>query len=289
MQTEPESPETIALQWQQLTEGTRKVVMFPGGQGQPVAPPEGLSLANDEFGNTYLFRPDLITRSAIRIAAKTNTLSEILGGPPGMKTPGYGEPRPPSKNSRTPQPSADDITLELKELAYGFRQIVMLRNYDGYPYELPPGTSQAVDEFGNIYAHSTGFMDATSFEFKSIFSVDRSDFERLRLLYENLTEHERNYVVWRWNEERGLDPPRSQLERKKEESRKRRNRNISGTILVITSLVVWWWVETLNWRIQDMKSDSAEMQYLREKAKQDKGLARSIEDADKNDADSAQP
>lgn len=94
--TEPESPETIALQVSQLTEGTRKVVMFPQGQGQPLSPPPGLALANDGLGNTYLFRPDLISRSAIRTAARNNTLPEILGGPMGMgapdKTALQGEP-----------------------------------------------------------------------------------------------------------------------------------------------------------------------------------------------------
>lgn len=92
--TQTESPETIALQVSQLGQfGTpvhpdqRKVVMFPGGQGQPIIPPAGLALANDGLGNTYLFRPDLITRSAIRTAARNNTLTEILGGPAGMGAP----------------------------------------------------------------------------------------------------------------------------------------------------------------------------------------------------------
>jgi N12 class adenine-specific DNA methylase len=93
--TEPESPETIALQMQQLgREGMpvapdqRKVVMFPKGQGMP--PMEtlgGLAVAHDKFGNVYVFRPDLVDRGEITRAASTNKLSELLGGPMGMGAP----------------------------------------------------------------------------------------------------------------------------------------------------------------------------------------------------------
>jgi hypothetical protein len=77
--TAPESPETMALQLQQLTAGHRKVVMFPGGQGQPVKLPPGIAIANDKLGNTYAYRPDLISRSQIKGAARNNKLSTILG------------------------------------------------------------------------------------------------------------------------------------------------------------------------------------------------------------------
>jgi hypothetical protein len=81
---------------QQLGAGTRKVVMFPDGQGMPAQPPPGLALATgliwfDAAGqphrNQYLFRPDLTDRGAIRKAEKTNTLPELLGGPEGMGAP----------------------------------------------------------------------------------------------------------------------------------------------------------------------------------------------------------
>ena len=72
---------------QQLGAGTRKVVMFPKGQGQPTAFPAGIAITHDEFGNTYAFRPDLIKRAAITTAARNNTLPEILGGPEGMGAP----------------------------------------------------------------------------------------------------------------------------------------------------------------------------------------------------------
>lgn len=91
--TEPEKPETIALQLQQLAEGTRKVVMFPKGHGQPGAFPEvgggglGIRLHHDKFRNTYAYRPDLIRKSAINHAAEKNELPSILGGPMGMGAP----------------------------------------------------------------------------------------------------------------------------------------------------------------------------------------------------------
>ncbi|MDE2098946.1 MAG: strawberry notch family protein [Patescibacteria group bacterium] len=94
--TEPESPQTIAIQLQQLGEGTRKVVMFPKGQGQPTTFPPGAALTHDDFGNTYVYRPDLIKKSAIHSAARDNRLPEVLGGPMGMGAPDksalHGEP-----------------------------------------------------------------------------------------------------------------------------------------------------------------------------------------------------
>jgi N12 class adenine-specific DNA methylase len=77
--TAPEAPETIALQLQQLGEGHRKAVMFPKGTPAPTVYPPGTAVTSDAFGNTYVFRPDLTNRSAIKRAAKNNTLPEILG------------------------------------------------------------------------------------------------------------------------------------------------------------------------------------------------------------------
>ena len=94
--TQPESPETITLQVGQLGQfgqpvqpSQRKVVMFPGGQGMPdlTTLPAGVKLTHDEFGNVYVYRPDLITPGDIHRAAKNNTLPEVLGGPLGMGAP----------------------------------------------------------------------------------------------------------------------------------------------------------------------------------------------------------
>jgi hypothetical protein len=92
--TTPEAPATIALQMQQMgTHGEplrpdqRKVVMFPRGQGQPAELPPGVAVTHDSFGNTYAYRPDLLTPGEIHTAAKNNTLPELLGGPQGMGAP----------------------------------------------------------------------------------------------------------------------------------------------------------------------------------------------------------
>lgn len=85
--TQPESPETIALQMEQLGQGTRRVVMFPKGQGQPTAFPPNTGLTHDDFGNTYAYRIDLIGKSEVSSAAASNRLTEILGGPAGMGAP----------------------------------------------------------------------------------------------------------------------------------------------------------------------------------------------------------
>ncbi len=81
--TEPESPDTIALQLQQLAAGQRKVVMFPGGVGQPTTYPPGVDIrvTNDGLhtGNTYAYRGDMTDAGAIRHAAANNTLTELLG------------------------------------------------------------------------------------------------------------------------------------------------------------------------------------------------------------------
>lgn len=90
--TEPESPETYAVQLQQLREGTRKVVMFPGGQGMPdLTTLEGFSITHDEVtapdgsrvNNVYVYRkgvgPGMVEPGEIKSAAKNNTLPELLG------------------------------------------------------------------------------------------------------------------------------------------------------------------------------------------------------------------
>lgn len=89
--TQPESPETIALQMGQLRDGARRVVMFPQGGGQPFeaehfgdAP---IGITHDPFGNTYAYRKDLIAEGDIHRAAKDNTLPEILGGRGGLGAP----------------------------------------------------------------------------------------------------------------------------------------------------------------------------------------------------------
>ena len=87
--TQPESPQTIALQMQQLSAGQRRVVMFPQGQGIPslASFPPGVAVHSDGLGNVYAYRPDLIKKSEISNAAKDNKLPEILGGPGGMGAP----------------------------------------------------------------------------------------------------------------------------------------------------------------------------------------------------------
>jgi len=77
--TTPESPETIAAQVTQLGEGTRRVVMFPRGQGQPAQFPDNVGITSDGLGNTYAYNKDLITPAAVQTAARNNTLPEILG------------------------------------------------------------------------------------------------------------------------------------------------------------------------------------------------------------------
>lgn len=85
--TEPEAPETIAIQIGQLGTGLRRVVMFPRGHGQPSTLPDSTAVTHDAFGNTYAYRPDLIKKGDIHTAAKNNALTQILGGPRGMGSP----------------------------------------------------------------------------------------------------------------------------------------------------------------------------------------------------------
>ena len=79
--TTPESPETLALQMQQLGAGQRKVVMFPKGTPTPTPGtyPPGTAITSDGLGNTYIYRNDLTTRSAVKRAAKNNQLHTLLG------------------------------------------------------------------------------------------------------------------------------------------------------------------------------------------------------------------
>ncbi len=79
--TLPESPATIAIQLQQLGQGVRSTVMIPKGTPPPnySALPMGVSVASDPYGNQYLFRRDMTTRSHIESAAKNNKLNEVLG------------------------------------------------------------------------------------------------------------------------------------------------------------------------------------------------------------------
>ena len=79
VQTTPESPDTIALQLQQLEGGQRKAVMLPKGTPAPETYPEGTAVTSDAFGNVYVFRPDLTSRAEIKCAAKNNKLSDLLG------------------------------------------------------------------------------------------------------------------------------------------------------------------------------------------------------------------
>lgn len=79
--TMPESPRTIAIQMQQLGEGIRSTVMIPKGTQPPnySALASNIAIASDPYGNQYLFRKDLIDRTRIESAAKTNKLNEVLG------------------------------------------------------------------------------------------------------------------------------------------------------------------------------------------------------------------
>lgn len=77
--TEPESPETIAIQTQQLALGGRAAVMLPKGTAAPDVYPPGTSVTADQFGNIYLFRPDLTSGAEIRKAAKNDELPQVLG------------------------------------------------------------------------------------------------------------------------------------------------------------------------------------------------------------------
>lgn len=77
--TVPENPATLAAQTEQMTAGKRRVVMYPKGTPAPTSFPQNSAVTSDRFGNTYVFRPDLIARSAIKKAAENNTLNEILG------------------------------------------------------------------------------------------------------------------------------------------------------------------------------------------------------------------
>jgi broad specificity phosphatase PhoE len=78
--TAPESPATYQAQVDQLNSGQRRVVMLPKGEmWRPATYPVNVQLMSDAFGNVYIYRPDLISRNAIRKAAKNNTLPEVLG------------------------------------------------------------------------------------------------------------------------------------------------------------------------------------------------------------------
>jgi len=78
--TVPETPETYALQTQQLAGGDRRVVMLPKGEmWRPGQYPQHVRLTADKFGNVYMYRADLITRSEVKRAAANNELPDVLG------------------------------------------------------------------------------------------------------------------------------------------------------------------------------------------------------------------
>lgn len=77
--TVPEKPETLAIQLQQLSQGSRRAVMLPKGTPHPAIYPPGTSITSDSFGNQYVFRPDLIRKAEIRNASRNNKLTEVLG------------------------------------------------------------------------------------------------------------------------------------------------------------------------------------------------------------------
>lgn len=77
--TDPESPETVAIQLDQLGKGIRAVVMFPDGTPVPSQLPEHTGITNDGLGNVYVYRKDLTSPDKIVAAAKGNKLNEVLG------------------------------------------------------------------------------------------------------------------------------------------------------------------------------------------------------------------
>lgn len=85
--TAVESDGTRAIQMQQLGQGVRRVVMFTKGQGMPAEYPPNVAVTHDDFGNTYAYRTDLITKGEIHSAARNNQLPTVLGGPNGTGAP----------------------------------------------------------------------------------------------------------------------------------------------------------------------------------------------------------
>ncbi len=79
---QPAEPDNLVMwepQMRQLMEGKRRVVMYPKGTEPPMTFPPNSGVTSDNYGNIYVFRPDLITRSKIKEAVENNTLLEILG------------------------------------------------------------------------------------------------------------------------------------------------------------------------------------------------------------------
>lgn len=156
--TQPESPETIAIQIQQLGQfgapvalSQRKAVMFPRGQAMPpLAGLAGLKLTHDHFGNVYAYRPDLITPGEIHSAAKNNRLPEVLGGPMGMGAPDKSQLHgtPLAVVSRAPDgtevqsTATDAVNLPMTHAATAM--------------VMPPGGSLSVEPIPNILAQRRG-------------------------------------------------------------------------------------------------------------------------------------
>jgi hypothetical protein len=137
--TVPERPETIKAQLKQLTARKRRVVMLP--KGTPGIVPKGMKLFRDEYGNRYIYHPQLITEGKIRKAIQTNSLPSILGATKnGMGAPDKSQLSESiavvgrTRNGVTTQATATDA----RHLATTIRQVKKLTPKGGKVSIEPP-------------------------------------------------------------------------------------------------------------------------------------------------------
>jgi hypothetical protein len=114
MPTVPETPETLGIQFQQLGNQQRRVVMIPKGTEGPGAEtyPDGTRVTHDEYGNVYVYwpwspeNPNGLKSSDIHKAVRENRLPEILGGATmglGAKDKSNLPPNPPVVTVHSPE------------------------------------------------------------------------------------------------------------------------------------------------------------------------------------------
>lgn len=114
--TVPESPETMAIQIQQLVAGQRRVVMFPKGTMPPDnAPPGNIGITSDKFKNVYWLRTDMIEPGEIHRAAEKNELPQILGGPEGLGAPDKSQATGPVVVAKAPNGTEVQATATTPE------------------------------------------------------------------------------------------------------------------------------------------------------------------------------
>jgi hypothetical protein len=104
--------------------------------------------------------------------------------------------------------------------------------------------------------------------------------QRKDAVYQSLHEDDINYIVWRWDSENELDPPSTRLNRKQDAKRNERRKTVFTILAALIGFCFLAVCGSLYRESQARHDDSAEMDYLREKAQHNQTLDAAIKDAD---------